>query len=394
MHDLFPDWRPKLSRIVTDAGPTRAAATQVRATLGRMILALLLACSGLASLDDTAGAVVIDYAQPGALAVGRSTHQVSWGERELPVELWYPATAPTEGVDITELAADATQRATYQALLDAAPPGCPTTTTQAGAGTPAAGPWPLVLMSHCHGCTRYSKLSVAAHIASHGMVVAAPDHVGNTLYDELAGEGLPLNTDTLALRVGDLRAVRDIALAGELGVEVDSQRVGVVGHSFGAVTAGKLLQDELGQAGAPLVGAFIGAPVDNPLLAGVDAAALDAPTLFLVLAEDHSIGAAGNTLIENNHAETPGPSWLLELADAGHWSPSDLLGLTDGFMPGCGDDERQDGGADFTYADPQAARASTGAVIAAFLADGLGLDPAASTWLRDAQLQGVDITAP
>jgi hypothetical protein len=37
--------------------------------------------------------------------------------------------------------------------------------------------------------------AVAERLASHGFVVAAPDHVGNTLWEAVAGEGLPLDTD-------------------------------------------------------------------------------------------------------------------------------------------------------------------------------------------------------
>lgn len=357
-------------------------------------LALLLACAS-PSPDDSGGAdAPVDYLAPGPHPVGRATVSLSSQGRALSVELWFPAQAATVGAPLPTLVADPEDRATYEALLDAAPKPCPTRVAGAGEGTPAAGPWPLVLLSHCHGCTRFSMLSAAEHLASHGMVVAAPDHAGNTLWDELAGQGLPLSTDTLALRVADLQAVRDAALAGDLGVQADPDRVGVAGHSFGAVTAGKLLQDEQGGQGGPLLGAFIGAPVDNPLLPGVDAALLGLPTLFLVLAEDHSIGQAGNTLMATNFEEVAGPSWLVEMADAGHWSPSDLVGLTEGFMPGCGEDTRQDGGEPFTYLEPARGRQLTGGVLAAFLAQGLGLDPRAGEWLAAQGGDELEILSP
>lgn len=358
-----------------------------------LLLSLLLACAS-SPADDTGGGAPIDYLSPGPHPVGRATVPLSSQGREVAVELWFPARDPTVAQPVTDLVADGQDRATYQALLDAAPTGCPSRQTTAGEGSPADGPWPLVLLSHCHGCTRFSTLSAAEHLASHGLVVAAPDHVGNTLFDELAGQGLPLSTDTLALRVADLQAVRDAALSGALGVQVDPDRIGVAGHSFGAVTAGKLLQDEQGSDGGPRVGAFVGAPVDNPLLPGVDAALLSLPTLFLVLAEDHSIGQAGNTLMVTNFEEVAGPSWLVTMADAGHWSPSDLVGLTEGFMPGCGQDTRQDGGAAFSYLEPSRGRLLTGAVLAAFMADGLGLDDAAGEWLAALEGEELELIAP
>jgi len=366
--------------------------------LPMILLPLLLACAPDTAPDtappgDAAAADPVDYAVWGPQPVGFATVTVTSQGRELPVELWFPSTQPTQGKPVTALISDPDQRAALQALLDAAPKQCPTRQTRAGPGTPADGSWPLVLMSHCHGCTRLSQLSLAEHLASHGMVVAAPDHVDNTLFDELAGEGLPLDTETLALREADLQAVRDAALAGDVGLSIDPAAIAVVGHSFGAVTAGKLLQDELGTEGGPVAGAFMGAPVDNPLLPGVDASLLSAPTLFLLLEEDHSVGIPGNTLIQGNFADVPGPSWLVSMADAGHWSPSDLVGLTEGFMPGCGEDTRQDGGQAFTYLDPAQARSLISGVVAAFLADSLGLDPQAGAWLSQQDLAPLTLTA-
>lgn len=88
------------------------------------------------------------------------------------------------------------------------------------------------------------------------------------------------------------------------------------------------------------------------------------PTAWVLLEEDNSIGALGNTLIETNFADASGPRRLVRMPDAGHWTVSDIVGLTDDLMPGCGTDTRQDGsGATFTYTDPEAGRATTAAVV-------------------------------
>jgi len=119
----------------------------------------------------------------------------------------------------------------------------------------------------------------------------------------------------------------------------------------------------------------------EPNTIGEDAAALDAPVAFYRLLEDHSVGTAGNLLIDANFAEVPGPAWEIDLADGGHWSPSDLVGVVEDFQPGCGEDTREAGGAAFTYPDPARARAVSGAAAAAFFATTLLDDPAGAVWL-------------
>ncbi|MCB9741958.1 MAG: hypothetical protein H6741_09845 [Alphaproteobacteria bacterium] len=326
------------------------------------MLLLLLACTD-APVDSSAPFDPAVYEAPGPYAVAARTLSVEDAARgrSLDVEVW----APTERAGshgVLDFLTTEERRAQYQALLDAAPPGCPS--TEAGASRDAApleGPWPLVLFSHCHSCTRFSSFSVAERLASHGFVVAAPDHSGDALWDELAGEPGPLNTSTLELRGQDMQAVLDAAVAGELGVQVDA--VGALGHSFGAVTTGWLLQEDA----RVQAGMLMGAPADNPLIGGVSIEAIAEPTLFLLLVEDNSITELGNQLIRENFEAIATPTWKLELADAGHWSVSDLVGLTEGFMPGCGEDQRQtDPDETFTYLDPAQGRDVAAAAAVAF----------------------------
>lgn len=341
------------------------------------MLVLLLACDtpdpGLAPADPFA---------PGRFGVGHAVIRLGSAEgRTVDAEVWTPA--DTAGIDPIEAFVPTAELDAWRALTEAAPSGCPATDNPAAAGAALAegGPWPLVAMSHCTGCTRFSNATVAAHLASHGYVVVAPDHAGDTLYDTLAGTDLPLDTDTLALRAADLEAAIDAGLGGELGATVDPARVGVYGHSFGAVTAGLVLQ-ERAEVGAA---AFVGAPPDNPFLPGVDAAAFAAPTLFVRLMEDHSVGAAGNLLIDGNFEETAPPTWRADYADAGHWSPSDLVGVTDDFLPGCGEDTREATGEPFAYPEPAHARAVTAGLAAAFFAATLDGDTDARAALDEGQ---------
>src|SRR5690349_12668543 len=81
--------------------------------------------------------------------------------RTLEVQAWFPTASVASGVEIERL--EETHRSDYAALLAAAP-ACPTRVTRLTVeATPADdGPFPTVLFSHCHNCTRLSGATIAA----------------------------------------------------------------------------------------------------------------------------------------------------------------------------------------------------------------------------------------
>lgn len=340
----------------------------------RLLASALLATACTGKSDDTGSSgdpQQDDHRQAGP-------HPVTFGFETVdgaPVLVWSPASAAGDGFALSDITATPERAEVQQQLIEAAPSGCPSGDfAGAAGGERASGAWPLVAMSHCHECTANSLASVATHLASWGHVVVAPSHEGNTLYDALSGTGLGLDTDTLAVRVSQLDAAIDAAQGGALGVEVTDELM-LVGHSFGAVTVGMRHQSE------PVPTVFLGAPADNPLLAGVDAANLSAASTWVLLEEDNSIGDIGNTLIESNFAESTGPSRLVRFPDAGHWSVSDIVGMVDATMPGCGDDTRQDGsGETFSYPNPGLARSTTAGIVATALLDGVEALDALDGW--------------
>ena len=104
----------------------------------------------------------------------------------------------------------------------------------------APGTFPLVLFSHGNGGIRFQSFFFAAHLASHGFVVASPDHHGNTFLDALLEIEDP---DSAANRPLDMSFLIDAftAFAAESGSffegAIDPQKIGMSGHSFGGYTS-------------------------------------------------------------------------------------------------------------------------------------------------------------
>jgi dienelactone hydrolase len=336
----------------------------------KLIFSLYLAASlllGVASCSDGSDNDANDsppsysYDEMGPYPVGNQTISVMNASegRALTVEIWYPAESAQATQSIQDFASDEIERDEIMALLVTVPEQCTRRETSSSQGSqPAASPatLPLVIFSHCYECTRYSSFSLAERLASHGIVVAAPDHARNTLFDS----GAMLNVEFLATRASDVSAVLDElltensqALPESLQGRFDAERVGVAGHSYGAVTAGKVLQDDPRFK----AGLIIAAPFESPIFPGVSAANVEEPLLFMVAEEDNSIGSIGNTFLRANYEAAVGPAWKIEIADAGHWSFSDIAGIVPQFNAGCGDGERQTvPGEPFTYIDNVLAR--------------------------------------
>jgi predicted dienelactone hydrolase len=128
-----------------------------------------------------------------------------------PVWVLYPATEPERPVALGR----------YPASL-------------AAGAAPAAGRFPLVVVSHGTGSSPFLHRELAASLARDGFVVALVRHPGNHREDDaLAGTAA-----ILADRPRQVRATIDALQADEaLGGVLAADRVGVVGHSLGGCTA-------------------------------------------------------------------------------------------------------------------------------------------------------------
>jgi predicted dienelactone hydrolase len=148
------------------------------------------------------------------------------GPRPVTVEVYYPSTAaavagvPKDIVNVLGIDIVATP-----AFRDVAR---------------APGTFPLVLFSHGNNGVRFQSFFFAAHLASHGFIVATPDHHGNTFVDTLldvvdsaSAANRPLDLSFLIDEFEDFNVETGNFLEGA----IDPARIGVSGHSFGGYTA-------------------------------------------------------------------------------------------------------------------------------------------------------------
>lgn len=311
--------------------------------------------------------------------------------RTIPVQIWYPAVdsaraEATTGHPTQEFEPTGAQRDKLAAMLAKGTDKC-TSKTMHAAHAPAAlaqtQKFPALLFSHCLDCFRFSSFTVAEHLAANGFVVAAPDHVGGTLYDGVGALGL--TEDNLVQRTKDVAKVIDTLLDAQstllpasLKGKIDADRIGMYGHSFGAITTARMLLNE------PRIkaGALLTAPFDPPFQDWNVLADVTRPALFVKASEDTNII---NTPLQDNFDLYPKPVWLVEIKDAGHYSVTDIVGIDGQYPQGCGKDLRVDNpNVEFTFIDIDLARTITKSYVAAFFNAQLNNDAAATSYLSTA----------
>ncbi len=188
---------------------------------------------------------------------------------------------------------------------------------------------PLVIFCHGSGGNRKSAAYLCAHLASHGYLAAAIDHSEVVAAElapaaaETAGQRAARIGAVIASRVPDVRFLLDFLLAGGAAegvpdpAEIDRERVGLVGHSFGGWTVLAVPEsDERVRAVAALGPGGSSSPRPGILpLTLTFAWGRDVPTLYLAAEDDVPIPLEG--VIELLR-RTPGSSRMFVLRRADH----------------------------------------------------------------------------
>ncbi len=252
------------------------------------------------------------YAVHGPDQVGVTTVEVDGN----PVEIWYPA-APgaTEGhqPDTYDLRdwVPADQR-------DKIPADAPTT-FQTGAFRDvdiATGPFPVVLFSHGFAGYRMQSTAYTVHLASWGMVVAAPEHPERGLTAVLNNDiDMSGSTDVATLRATlDWLVQANGQTSNFFGGHLRTDKAGITGHSAGgrAALAASLADDRfVAVVGlAPAVG-----------VGGQDPAGVNAPELLIAGSDD---GIVRPRAVRDFYDTEPAPKAFVSIAGAGHLAFSDI----------------------------------------------------------------------
>lgn len=247
---------------------------------------------------------VTAYATAGRFPVGVTTLQLP--DDGPLVEVWYPAIEGTTGTDTYDVR-DFVPEAIRELLTD----GSQATFTVDAARDAAVssdGPFPLVGFSHGFTGMRLQSSFLTSHLASHGMVVVAPDHPSRDLTNVLGGTA----SGDRDAAIGELLGAIELAIAAggdpdsRIAGAIDADRIAVLGHSAGGGTV-------LGAALDPRVDAYVsmaaGGPVEGTPFPEV-------PSFFLAGELDAVVTPEQRTRPAFEAA--PEPSWYWELADTGH----------------------------------------------------------------------------
>ena len=197
--------------------------------------------------------------------------------RLLPIDVWYPASAEHAGIDLLpEHWADHPFAQPHRAVRGLAP------RVENG---------PLLVFSHGNSGIRQQSTFLTTHLASHGYIVAAPDHVGNTFAEMQGIDADERRARHLAARANRPRdlstTIERVLAAGDLVPPIDRDRIGALGHSFGGWTALKMPRQDariravcgLAPAAEPFVGRSAFAAGELPL-------ARDTPALLIAGIDD------------------------------------------------------------------------------------------------------------
>jgi len=262
--------------------------------------------------------VVVDAADFGPYEVGRTTISLvddSRGGRTLPVDIWYPVD-PGVSAEASVYSFAPTIEYASEHALDGPPMS-------------GDGPFPLVVYSHGNNGLRWVSAFLTERLASHGFIVVAPDHVGNTLIDAFFGNADPPDV-VESNRLADMDFVLSSVLDGagspvlaDMSASVDADNIGMVGHSLGGWTEFNVVGDTPESPADPRVKAIVGLAAFTESISDETLGSIDVPALLIGGTLDITVDISAN--VDRPFAEMPGrPLYRVDIKGAGHQSFSDV----------------------------------------------------------------------
>jgi dienelactone hydrolase len=247
--------------------------------------------------------------------------------RHMVIEVWYPATdayvdGPFETINLRALAPPEV----LEVVGDIQIPPIPIHQVRDAAIRAADGPYPMVMFSHGAFGIRFQSVFWTAYLASHGYVVAAMDHSGNTLFDMILAGGY--NAEGIVFsaldRPYDVQETVD-AMLERNRTEGDffegtilPDKLGMSGHSFGGLAtfmAGLTVPGM--KAAVPMAPATQVLPV-----MGYDIRDFEIPVMLMADALDRTLDP--EVEMYKAYERLPAPKYLFDLLEGGHFTYSDI----------------------------------------------------------------------
>ncbi|MFK7975467.1 MAG: alpha/beta hydrolase family protein [Halioglobus sp.] len=278
--------------------------------------------SGCSDGPDSNNAAIDIPSLVGEFGVGHSTFtaiDATRDNRMVPVDLWYPVDPEDEtSTPLTAYPLAAGINLSSDVAIENAKPT-------------ARENLPLIIFSHGYGGINTASVVLMETLASHGFIVASGEHIGNSqsgnddTFDQAAAKRVPdvtLLIDTLMSR----SQTPDDAFYQR----INGNNVGVIGHSFGGMTA---LGMAAGWAGAPPdnrvqaivpISAVIQADLQSDERSGPNAGftpiqiqSITVPTLLLGGTEDINVFLENNNIGFQNLNNAPA-AYQVDISGANH----------------------------------------------------------------------------
>jgi dienelactone hydrolase len=319
--------------------------------------AVLAICGSMAAADDAA-----DPRQLGPYPVGVTTialvdhsrtDPATNGPRTLLTEIWYPATDDAKNLPKNKYS-DFLLRGTVPGTYEAWEEGV-NGTYKSGLTVESyekkfnnnavrdarirEGRYPLIVFSHGNGGARFGYSFWTDYMASHGYIVAAPDHTGNARLTFVDGKVIKFDSNQRGY-AGENRP-KDISFLidemtrfangadGRFAGRIDLDRIGAAGMSFGGFTTIHVINTD-----ARIKAALALAPVWR------ERTNYETPFMMMIGTEDKTIGVRGNDNNRKYYEESKGPRYLVEILNGGHFTFTDVFQLNPNFGDGIGTGER------------------------------------------------------